>query len=66
MSGGKDRRLLGEEPAPWRQPDIHEEIAALRRELSRGEAVYSADELRILERKLAEREEQLRHLTMGG
>ena len=64
--GGKNLQLLGREAAPWRQPDIHEEIAALQREIARGEQVYAADELRFLERKLADREDALRVLTAGG
>ena len=63
---GKNRWLLGQEAPPWRQPDIHEEIALLKAELAKGQAVYVATELRYLERKLAEREEQFRVLTMGG
>ena len=68
MSGGsgKNLRLLGMEVSPWQQLTITEEIAALQGELARGEKVYSADELRLLARKLAEREEQFRVLTTGG
>jgi hypothetical protein len=65
-AAGKNLRLLGLEPSPGRQLDIHEEIALLRQELARGEAVYTAAELRTLERKLVDREEQLRDLTQGG
>jgi hypothetical protein len=61
----KDLHLLGQAAAPWRQPDIHETIAALQIEIARGEALYSSEELRHLERKLAEAEELLRTLTTG-
>lgn len=62
---GRNLQLLGLAASAWRQPDIYEEIAALRAELAKGEAVYTAAELRLLERKLAERLELLRTLTTG-
>ena len=65
-SAGKNLWLLGQESPPWRQLDIHEEIAALKQELAKGEAIYAATELRYMARKLAEREEVLRVLTTGG
>ena len=68
MSGvsGKNLRLLGVEVSPWQQLSLPEEIIALQAELAKGGAIYSAEELRLLARKLAEREEQLRVLTAGG
>ena len=59
---GKNLRLLGREESPNRQPSIQEIISSLQEEISRGEAVYTVDELRLLERKLAEYEQMLRNL----
>ncbi|WP_088535355.1 hypothetical protein [Geobacter sp. DSM 9736] len=59
---GKNLRLLGREELPSRQASIQEMVAELQEELRRGSAVYTADELRLLERKLAEYEELLRSL----
>ncbi len=53
---GRNLRLLGLEEGPGSQPTIQETIAALRHEIGRGSAVYSAQELALLERKLAEYE----------
>lgn len=53
---GKNLRLLGREESPNRQPTIQEIISDLQEEIARGEAVYTGDELRLLERKLAEYE----------
>jgi hypothetical protein len=61
----KDLQLLGQAPAPLCQPDIQHTITALQTEIARGEAIYSSEELRYLERKLAENEELLRTLTTG-
>ena len=58
----KNLRLLGREEGPNRQPTILEIIAELKEEIALGEAVYSADELRILERKLADYEQLLRDM----
>jgi hypothetical protein len=67
MSGdGKNLRLLGQEAAPWRQTDILEEIAALQVEVAKGNEVYSTDDLRYLERKLAALDDALKVLTAGG
>jgi hypothetical protein len=63
--GGKNLQLLGVAPSPGRQPDIHETIAALQREIARGVAVYAPDEVLLLERKLADAQELLRVLTTG-
>jgi hypothetical protein len=59
---GKNLRLLGREESPARQSSIQEIIRELQEEISRGEAVYSPEELRLLERKLAEYEQMLRTL----
>ena len=55
-------RLLGREEPPNRQASIQEIIRDLQEEIARGEAVYTVDELRLLERKLAEYEQILRSL----
>ena len=59
---GKNLRLLGREESPGRQPTIQETIADLRREIERGRAVYSEQELSILARKLAEYETLLERM----
>lgn len=59
---GKNLRLLDREESPGRQPSIQEIIRDLQEELARGEAVYTAEELRLLERKLEEYEQTLRLL----
>lgn len=60
---GKNLRLLGQEESPARQPTIQEIIAELQQEVAKGEAVYTRDELRRLERKLADYEQMLHTLT---
>ena len=59
----KNLRLLGLEESPNRQPTIHEIISALQDEIERGESVYSVDEIRLLERKLADYKQLLRSLS---
>ncbi len=59
---GKNLRLLGREESPNRQPSIQEIIGDLQEEIARGDAVYTVDELSVLERKLAEYELMLRNL----
>jgi hypothetical protein len=61
----KNLRLLGLEESPNRQPDIHEMIRDLRKEIAKGEAVYSKDELACLEKKLDEHLEMLRVITIS-
>ncbi|GFE56879.1 hypothetical protein [Geobacter sp. AOG1] len=56
MGEVKDRELLGEEPNPRRTDSITERLVRLRREIARGEAVYTPAELRTLERQLEEYE----------
>lgn len=57
---GKNLRLLGQEESPNRQPSIQEIMRDLQEEIARGEAVYTPDELRLLEMKLADYEQLLR------
>ncbi len=59
---GKNMRLLGREESPGRQPSIQEIIGDLQEEISRGEAVYTIDEIQLLERKLDEYERLLQSL----
>lgn len=59
ISGGKDLTLLHGDPS--RQTDsLPDRITRLKREIARGEAVYSREELGLLERKLDEAEADLR------
>jgi hypothetical protein len=53
---GKNLLLLGREESPRRQPSIHEIISDLQVEIARGASVYTVDELRLLEGKLADSE----------
>ena len=59
---GKNLRLLDREESPNRQPSIQEIINNLQEEIARGEAVYTVEELRLLERKLDDYEQTLRVL----
>jgi len=59
---GKNLRLLGREESPNRQPTILEIIADLQGEIAQGEDLYTVDELRLLESKLADYEHMLRRL----
>lgn len=58
----KNLLLLGRVESPTRQRDIHEIISDLQVEIARGAAVYTPDELRLLEGKLADSELTLRRL----
>lgn len=60
---GKNLRLLGLEESPNRQPTIQEIICDLQNEIERGESVYTVDEIRLLERKLADYEQLSRSLS---
>ncbi|HEY5975704.1 MAG TPA: hypothetical protein VIU41_13275 [Geobacteraceae bacterium] len=51
---GKNLQLLGLADSPARQRSITELLRDLATEIAKGEAVYTLDELRILERKLAD------------
>jgi hypothetical protein len=62
---GKNLRLLDREESPNRQPSIQEIIGDLKEEIAQGKAVYTVDELRLLERKLTEYELLLRSLLEG-
>ena len=48
----KDRALLDDSVNPTRTDSITERIARLKREIARGEQVYSPEELKRLERML--------------
>lgn len=54
--------LLGREESPNRVSSIQEIIRDLQEEIARGEAVYTVDEIRLLEGKLADYEQTLRSL----
>lgn len=56
MAEEKDRELLGEIPTFRRTDSISERLTRLRREIARGEAVYTSAELHTLERQLEEYE----------
>lgn len=58
-------RLLGREESRNSQPSILEMIRDLKEEIARGESVYTADEIRTLERLLVDYEQVLRSLTEG-
>ncbi len=66
MTDGRNLRLLGVEPSPGAQLTVTEAIRALEAELAKGEAVYSAEELALLETKLAGYRELLRAMQHGG
>ena len=57
--GDKDLEMLGELPAATSTDSIHERIARLKKEISRGEAVYSRRELQLLQQKLEDYESLL-------
>ena len=59
---GKNFQLLGLEKSPNWQPSIQEIISDLQNEIERGESVYTVDEIRLLERKLADYELLLRSM----
>jgi len=59
---GKNMLLLGREESPNRVSSIQEIIRDLQEEIARGEAVYTVDEIRLLEVKLADYEQTLRSL----
>ena len=50
----KDRALIDDSVSPTRTDSITERIARLKREITRGERVYSPEELKRLERMLEE------------
>ena len=63
QGGGKDLCILNGENCPERKETLTELIERLKREIARGEAVYTRDELRRLEWKL-EDYEYLRYLIL--
>jgi uncharacterized small protein (DUF1192 family) len=60
---GKDMALLDATLSPTRVDSLSERLARLRREISRGAAVYSPAELSRLQRQLEEYEELLKVLS---
>ena len=50
----KDLEMLGTAASAARTDSLPERIARLKREIGRGEVVYSGEELRLLQRKLDE------------
>ena len=58
----KDLELLDSRLSRTRTDSINELIARLKRELARGEAVYTPDELQKLAAKLEEYEHLLEHI----
>lgn len=60
---GKNMRLLGREESPGRQSSIQEIIRDLKEEVARGNAVYTVDEIRLLEGQLAQYEQLLQSLS---
>lgn len=56
---GKDMTLLYGDPR-LQTDSLPDRIRRLKREIARGESIYARDELELLERKLAESEDQLR------
>jgi hypothetical protein len=50
----KDLEMLGKVASATSTDSLPERIARLKREIGRGEAVYSGEELRLLQRKLEE------------
>lgn len=45
---------------------IQQKISKLKQEIGRGTAVYTADELQTLQRKLQDTKKDLETITMGG
>jgi len=60
----KDRELLDSRLSPHRTDGILELITRLKRELAKGEAVYTADELNRLTARLEECEFLLERLNI--
>ena len=52
----KDLEMLGQKPSAASTDSLPERIDRLKREIGRGEAVYSRKELQLLQRKLEEYE----------
>ncbi|AJY69350.1 hypothetical protein RW64_06870 [Geobacter sulfurreducens] len=59
---GKDTCLLYHDNCPDRKDDIYQRIARLRREIAKGPAVYTPEELRTLQQMLDEYEQLLDRL----
>ncbi|MRR35808.1 hypothetical protein EG829_14235 [bacterium] len=65
-AAGKNLCLLESEDCPQRKMTITELIQGLRRELARGESVYTPAELRRLETRLREYEYMYDRLMFGN
>lgn len=59
---GKDTCLLYQDNCPERKDDIYQRIARLKREIAKGPAVYTSEELRTLRKMLDEYEQLLDRL----
>jgi hypothetical protein len=66
QQGVKDQCLLASMSCKDQVDSIHQRIDRIRGEISRGTGVYTADELKRLERQLEEATRNLNDLTMGG
>ena len=66
QQGQKDECLLVAKACPDQQDTIQQRIERLSREVSKGTAVYSRDELRELNSQLQDAYERLDLLTYGG
>ena len=66
QQGGKNECLLVAKNCPDQVDSIQQRIERITGEISRGSAVYTNDELRILNRKLDEAEKTLGELVEGG
>lgn len=66
QQGVKDECLLVTMNCKDQVDSIHQRIDRIRGEISRGTDVYSADELRNLNRQLEEATRNLENLSMGG
>lgn len=60
--GERDESLLDSEKLAGRTDSITERIARLKREIAKGTAVYTPEEIGRLERKLADYEEMYYNL----
>ena len=65
MNDGKNESLLDPGRSAHKTDSITEGIAGIRKEISRGEAIYSESELRILDRMLDEYEQLLKVMPEG-
>ena len=66
VEAGKDRCLVYGENCPELGDTITEKIGKLQSEIAHGKAVYTPEELGLLERKLEEYQALLDALLLGG